>query len=176
MKIYSRFFSSPSLWKILVVLLLACTLNACASKVSVKHLTREPLVSEDWGRKKTLSLKVVSFEYVVMRVRTGGIGLKGSAKIDWNRVPLGLTRVEDFVLTGYLCDASGKVLAQAQQSYLPTTRALVRRLDFDLLLPDVKVSVDKLQVTFGYKAVFVSPKKGKKEGNFFVSEGALTTN
>ncbi|PKN08445.1 MAG: hypothetical protein CVU73_08375 [Deltaproteobacteria bacterium HGW-Deltaproteobacteria-8] len=152
--------------------LVALVLWSCAPvQQTVGHMRRDAWSLEE---PHSLIVKFMRFDYQIQPV--GDVaGVKGWAYLDTSKVPAWARWVDSLVLTVYLSDPEGQVMAQDTRSFLPREASADEGVAFEFSLRPEQWGQRPLFVTFGYRVVLTEGRdvKGGKE-TFFASEDAIT--
>jgi hypothetical protein len=155
-----------------VLALAGLTLWSCAPQAqTVGHMRRDAWSLEE---PRSLIVKFMRFDYQIQPV--GDVaGVKGWAYLDTGKVPDWAKWVDSLVLTVYLSDPEGQVVAQDSRSFLPRAARADEGVSFEFSLRPEQWGNRPLFVTFGYRVVLTEGRDvpGGKE-TFFASEDAIT--
>lgn len=156
----------------------ALALGGCTSKLTAAHLTVKPW--EDGGSLKIYG-KFMHFD-LTTQPKDGDFQVKGTAWPIKENLPTWADTVEDLLLSAYLCDEKGNVLAKEQKAY-PKQAITKDGFPFDLRIKHPKQPSGGFFVAVGYRGMFtaskppaaVSPGSGSIAGSyvFFASEQAV---
>lgn len=156
-----------------VLALAALLLWSCAPvPQDVGHLRRDAWSLEE---PRSLMVKFMRFDYQIQPLGGDVAGVKGWAYLDTSKVPDWAKWVDSLVLTVYLSDPEGHVMAQDSRSFLPRAAKADEGVPFEFSLRPEQWGKRALFVTFGYRVVLTEGRdvQGGKE-TFFASEDAIT--
>ncbi len=158
----------------LAVLALAVLLLwTCApAPQTVGHLRRDAWSLEE---PRSLIVKFMRFDYQIKPVGGDVAGVSGWAYLDTGKAPDWAKWVESLVLTVYLSDSEGRVIAQDSRSFLPRAASADEGVPFEFSLRPEQWGTRALFVTFGYRVVLTESRDvaGGRQ-TFFASEDAIT--
>jgi hypothetical protein len=165
--------SGRGLIPLAVFALAALFLCSCAPvRQDVGHLRRDAWSLEE---PRSLLVKFMRFDYQIQPVGGEVAGVKGWAYLDTGKLPEWAKWVESLVLTVYLSDPEGQVIAQESRSFLPRAASADEGVPFEFSLRPEQWGVRPLFVTFGYRVVLTEGREGAGGGqSFFASEDAIT--
>lgn len=152
----------------IVMLLTAILLSGCAS-LDVSHLERRPWKLNSLEK---VSMEFMKFEYEVVP-RKGSFGLRGTAVIKENSVPVWASWISELWIQGYLSDADGNVLATGLQVFSPCRLDKSSPKIFDFELKPESLNPGPLFVSFGYRLVLQRSRSDADEP-FMAIERAIT--
>jgi len=150
-------------------LILCLTMLWGCSSTNVKHLARQPWTLD---ADQSLSMKFWRFDYRIVPT-SDQFNVRGTAFPLEQAVPDWAERVADIWFAAYLCDATGKVIAQDLRVFEPGPLDRRAGIPFSFRLkPDSLPTRDELFITFGYRMKLSGGAAGEQV--FFASEGAMT--
>ena len=156
-----------------VLTLAALLLWTCApAPQNVGHLRRDAWSLQE---PRSLIVKFMRFDYQIKPIGGEVAGVSGWAYLDTGKVPDWARWVESLVLTVYLSDSEGRVVAQNMRSFPARAASADEGVPFDFPLRPEQWGKRALFVTFGYRVVLTEGRDaaGGRQ-TFFASEDAIT--
>lgn len=154
-----------------------CSMLWGCSSLSVHHLSPKVWNSDNPSR---LSLKFWTIDYSCIR-NGNRFEITGTALPRTERFPTWGRWMSEMVITAYVCDPSGKVIARKEYSPRPGFFPPAKGILFGFTLNTPKQQ-DNPSITFGYRMVILderpcmdndNPLRAKNAQVFFASQEAL---